>query len=133
MRYKGLVKQVGPPSHPMQSAGAWNVVTFIPEFLKTFAVFGRLSSIKHSPGAIANTFVLSVSLSKNSFFEQIIFNRCLHLFSKNNFSIFHFHFSFFNFVFKVCFKTLFLNKCFNDCFKKCFSIEFFYFFFSIYN
>ena len=82
MRYKGLVRQVGPPSHPMQSAGARNVVTFIPEFLKAFAVLGRLSSIKHSPGAIANTFVLSVSLSKNSFFGAEII---LTLFLSNSF------------------------------------------------
>ncbi len=36
MRNIGLVRHVGPPSHPMQSEGAWKVVTFTLAFQRLF-------------------------------------------------------------------------------------------------
>ena len=62
----GLVKQVGPPSHPMHRASPSNSFTFTPELVKASLVLGRPESIIHSPGEIAKTLMLRVELELNS-------------------------------------------------------------------
>ena len=63
---KGLVRQVGPPSQPMQSSSPLKTLTSISEFIRAVFVSGRLFNIIHFPGDIVRILVLKVLLDKNS-------------------------------------------------------------------
>ena len=62
----GRVKQVGPPSQPIQSSSPLKTLTLIPASVKEALVSENPSIIMQLPGDIAKTFVLNVLLDLNS-------------------------------------------------------------------
>ena len=63
----GLVKQVGPPSHPIHRESPSKVCTITPLFSRAFFVWGKPEIITQTLGRMVSTLILRPSLEINSF------------------------------------------------------------------
>ena len=63
----GLVKQVGPPSHPIHKESPSKVCTVTPLFSRAFLVWGKPEIITQTPGRMVSIFIFRPSLEINSF------------------------------------------------------------------